>query len=127
MKMNKKIFLTGILLLWSAVCLLAQPVAERCSHEYVSFQGMTREYWMYVPENLPAGAPLMVALHGYGGSALKMKPGLIDLAQEKIKNSENCKERSVNNEVQSCCSGNNFIDFLCLSLCVVFCDKSLYG
>ena len=83
MKMNKKIFLTGILLLWGAVCLLAQPVAERCSHEYVSFQGMTREYWMYVPENLPAGAPLMVALHGYGGSALKMKPGLIDLAQEK--------------------------------------------
>ena len=31
-------------------------------------QGIVREYKLYVPENLPAGAPLVIVLHGYGGS-----------------------------------------------------------
>jgi polyhydroxybutyrate depolymerase len=35
--------------------------------------GRTRTYYIYLPENLPENAPLVFAMHGYGGSASGMR------------------------------------------------------
>ena len=33
----------------------------------IRHQGMDRTYWLYMPEGLKEGAPLVLVLHGYGG------------------------------------------------------------
>jgi polyhydroxybutyrate depolymerase len=38
-------------------------------NETITDQGLTRTYHLYIPDNLPSGAPLVFILHGYGGSA----------------------------------------------------------
>lgn len=48
-------------------------VKERCERYTMKNQGLEREYYLYRPEGLKAGAPLVIVLHGYGGSALKGK------------------------------------------------------
>ena len=45
-------------------------------------QGLEREYYLYRPEGLKAGAPLVIVLHGYGGSALKGKKAMMDVADK---------------------------------------------
>ena len=37
--------------------------------ETIQDQGLTRTYYLYLPNDLPADAPLVFILHGYGGSA----------------------------------------------------------
>ena len=37
--------------------------------ETIQDQGISRSYYLYLPSNLPANAPLVFILHGYGGSA----------------------------------------------------------
>lgn len=69
----------GLLVLAPSVA-FAQDVAQRCTRHTIRCGGIEREYWMYLPDGLPQGAPLVVALHGYGGSALKGKNGLMDKA-----------------------------------------------
>tara|TARA_Y100001970_G_scaffold287028_1_gene410661 strand:- start:978 stop:2057 length:1080 start_codon:yes stop_codon:yes gene_type:complete len=34
--------------------------------------GINRQYYLYVPESLPVGAPLVFVFHGYGGNALSI-------------------------------------------------------
>ncbi len=58
----------------------AQGVEERCERHTMKFRGLEREYWLYRPADLPAGAPLVLVLHGYGGSALKGKTAMMDVA-----------------------------------------------
>ena len=55
-------------------------VKERCERYTMKNQGLEREYYLYRPEGLKAGAPLVVVLHGYGGSALKGKKAMMDVA-----------------------------------------------
>ena len=45
-------------------------------------QGLDREYFLYVPETLAEGAPLVVMLHGYGGSAENYRPEMLAVAQK---------------------------------------------
>ncbi len=45
-------------------------------------QGMERTYWLYMPENIPAGAPLVFVLHGYGGNAKNYRPEMMTVAKE---------------------------------------------
>lgn len=45
-------------------------------------QGLDREYWMYIPENLPEQAPLVFVLHGYGGKAEGYCPQMIETARK---------------------------------------------
>ena len=51
------------------------------SHDTLSFQGLKREYYMFVPDNLLPGKPLIVMLHGYGGSAKGYRPEMIEAAR----------------------------------------------
>lgn len=55
-------------------------VKERCERFTMKNQGLEREYYLYRPEGLKAGAPLVIVLHGYGGSALKGKKAMMDVA-----------------------------------------------
>lgn len=55
-------------------------VKERCERYTMKNQGLEREYYLYRPEGLKAGAPLVIVLHGYGGSALKGKKAMMDVA-----------------------------------------------
>lgn len=55
-------------------------VKERCERFTMKDQGLEREYYLYRPEGLKAGAPLVIVLHGYGGSALKGKKAMMDVA-----------------------------------------------
>ena len=42
--------------------------------------GKTRSYWLHVPKNCPAGAPLVVAMHGAGGSSNDQSPHFNEIA-----------------------------------------------
>ena len=55
-------------------------VKERCEHYTMKNQGLEREYYLYRPEGLKAGAPLVIVLHGYGGSAQNGKKAMMDVA-----------------------------------------------
>ncbi len=55
-------------------------VKERCERYTMKNQGIEREYYLYRPEGLKAGVPLVIVLHGYGGSALKGKTAMMDVA-----------------------------------------------
>jgi polyhydroxybutyrate depolymerase len=47
----------------------APPFALPVGAGTLEHDGLTREYILYRPDALPAGAPLVVVLHGYGGTA----------------------------------------------------------
>ncbi len=55
------------------LCLLAAAAAQEADleGEVLAFDhdGLTREYYLYLPPDLAPGAPLVVVLHGRGGSA----------------------------------------------------------
>lgn len=57
-------------------------VKERCERFTMKNQGLEREYYLYRPEGLKSGAPLVIVLHGYGGSALKGKKAMMDVADK---------------------------------------------
>ena len=61
--MKKFIFLLSALF----VCFAAS--AGSLKSETIEDQGVTRSYYIYLPTDLPADAPLVFILHGYGGSA----------------------------------------------------------
>ena len=56
------------------LALLLLPVvgyAELTGPHYMEDpEGFTREFYLYLPEELPANAPLIYSLHGWGGSGL---------------------------------------------------------
>ena len=64
MKPSIKIALAGILLL-SAPGAFAQETRT----EQIQSAGTERTYRIYLPDNLPDDAPLVIVLHGYGGDA----------------------------------------------------------
>ncbi len=55
-------------------------IERRCVHGTFKHQGMTREYYLYTPENPKNGAPLVLCLHGYGGSGAHGNADLMDAA-----------------------------------------------
>ena len=56
------------------------PIETRCSHETMKHRGVEREYYLYQPSGLDKGAPLVICLHGYTGSAAGGKGALMDVA-----------------------------------------------
>lgn len=55
-------------------------IERRCVHGTFNHRGMTREYYLYTPQNLKEGAPLVLCLHGYGGSGAHGNADLMDAA-----------------------------------------------
>ena len=59
-----------IIVLFAALLLCGVAVAGTSKkNQTITDQGLTRTYHLYIPDNLPSGAPLVFILHGYGGSA----------------------------------------------------------
>ena len=46
----------------------------------ITVGGKSRSYWLYVPKNCPAGAPLVVAMHGAGGGSKDQSPHFNEIA-----------------------------------------------
>ena len=59
-----------IIVLFAALLLCGVATAGTSKkNQTITDQGLTRTYHLYIPDNLPSGAPLVFILHGYGGSA----------------------------------------------------------
>ena len=58
-----------IITLFAALLVCYVASAATTKTETIEDQGLTRSYYLYLPDNLPADAPLVFILHGYGGSA----------------------------------------------------------
>lgn len=58
-----------IIVLFAALLLCYVSSAATMKTETIVDQGLTRTYHIYIPDNLPADAPLVFILHGYGGTA----------------------------------------------------------
>ena len=46
----------------------------------ITVNGKTRSYWLHVPKDIEAGAPLVVAMHGAGGSSNDQSPHFNEIA-----------------------------------------------
>lgn len=70
--------------IFTALCLLVALQFSALAQEKYQFrhQGLDREYWMYIPENLPEQAPLVFVLHGYGGKAEGYCSQMIETARK---------------------------------------------
>lgn len=76
----KTILRTALTLLCASFVWMASA-QEAVKHTY-RHQGMDREYWLYLPENLSENAPLVLLLHGYKASAEGYRPEMIQVAKE---------------------------------------------
>ena len=48
----------------------------------VTVNGVTRSYWLYVPDKVSASAPLVLSLHGTGGHATDKSPFRTSVADQ---------------------------------------------
>jgi polyhydroxybutyrate depolymerase len=83
-KMRKTIITIIVILLALPMAIISvngqTPIQQRCVHGTFKHQGLSREYYLYTPAGLKDGAPLVLCLHGYGGSAANGKVELMDAA-----------------------------------------------
>lgn len=56
--------------------------AQEAKEFHYRHQGMDRTYWLYMPEDLPEDAPLVILLHGYKASAKGYRPEMMEVARE---------------------------------------------
>ena len=49
----------------------------------MKYKGETRTYWLYTPEGADAATPLVLVLHGYGGSAEGYCPAMLEVAERE--------------------------------------------
>ena len=49
----------------------------------MKYKGEVRTYWLYVPERAGAATPLVLVLHGYGGSAEGYCPAMLEVAERE--------------------------------------------
>lgn len=73
----KKIAIALLLIMFQFQCF-----SQELEHISLKYQGFDREYWLYVPENVSEERPLVVLLHGYGGSAEGYRPEMVKCAAE---------------------------------------------
>lgn len=69
---------TLLLLCWSLVAANAKTDEMRT----VTVNGVTRSYWLYVPDKVSASAPLVLSLHGTGGHATDKSPFRTSVADQ---------------------------------------------
>ncbi len=77
MKTNLRLALTLICAFFFFMASAQEKTEFKFKH-----QGMERTYWLYMPENLPADAPLVFVLHGHGGKAKDYRPEMMTVAKE---------------------------------------------
>lgn len=58
-----------------------QTLYAKAEHRSMRFQGLEREYYVYVPDSLAPQRPLVLMLHGYGGKAYGYRPEMLESAR----------------------------------------------
>lgn len=71
-----KRFITAMLLLCSTLMLHAAKTDKKVT---ITVGNESREYWLYVPDNVKAEAPLVVSLHGASGHDTDKSPFRTDV------------------------------------------------
>ena len=71
-----------IMTLFAVLALCQMAGAASIKTETIVDQGITRTFYLYLPDDLPDDAPLVFVLHGYGGSADGYQPAFTSLADE---------------------------------------------
>lgn len=77
-KFSKVPIQIGLILLF--ICTLGSLQASNLIKETLRCDGMERTYTLYLPENLPADAPLVLVLHGYGQTVKPEKYNMMPTA-----------------------------------------------
>lgn len=75
-----KRFITAMLLLCSTLMLHAAKTDKEVT---ITVGNESREYWLYVPDNVKAEAPLVVSLHGASGHDTDKSPFRTDVADKE--------------------------------------------
>ena len=70
------------LILLGLVSALTLQAAERVKHT-CKYKGNEYTYWLCLPENAGPDTPLVIVLHGYGGSAEKYCPQMQEVAEKE--------------------------------------------
>jgi polyhydroxybutyrate depolymerase len=85
--MKKSIVLSFLFIMFFELSIYSQDAGVNSGSEKLKFEhnGMTREYILHIPQNLPDNAPLVLALHGHGSSSEKIMAysGMSTLADAK--------------------------------------------
>lgn len=74
----KRLILTLSLMLALSVSISAQDLEK---HKILGL-GSSREYYLYNPQDIAPGAPLVIMLHGYGGDAAGYRPEMLEVAKK---------------------------------------------
>ena len=75
-----KRILFAIILLGSTLMLHAAKANKKVT---ITVGNESRQYWLYVPDNVQAEAPLVLSLHGAGGQCTDMSPFRTDVADKE--------------------------------------------
>ena len=76
----KNRYLTFLILLF---CFIVNARAAETVRYTMKYRGEVRTYWLYVPEGASPATPLVLVLHGYGGSAEGYCPAMLEVAERE--------------------------------------------
>ena len=76
----KNRYLTFLILLF---CFIGNARAAETVRYTMKYKGEVRTYWLYVPEGASPATPLVLVLHGYGGSAEGYCPAMLEVAERE--------------------------------------------
>jgi polyhydroxybutyrate depolymerase len=65
------------------LCIVLNAMAAETVRYTMKYKGEVRTYWLYVPEGASAATPLVLVLHGYGGSAEGYCPAMLEVAERE--------------------------------------------
>ena len=71
------------LILVAFFCLVLDATAAETVRYTMKYKGEMRTYWLYVPEGANPATPLVLVLHGYGGSAEGYCPAMLEVAERE--------------------------------------------
>ncbi len=74
--------LTVLFFVFAGNFLYAQSGPGKTYAEKIKIDGVERSYFIHIPDNLPANAPLVFVLHGYGGKADPEGYGMKDVSDK---------------------------------------------
>ena len=64
-------------------CFIVHARAAETVRYTMKYKGEVRTYWLYVPEGAGPATPLVLVLHGYGGSAEGYCPSILEVAERE--------------------------------------------
>lgn len=79
--MRRFLFISFFVLFSLAPASAQENLYSRTVRQTMHHGSLEREYFVFVPDSLAAGRPLMLLLHGYGGKAEGYRPEMLEAAE----------------------------------------------